>query len=262
MAKVIAIVNQKGGVGKTTTAVNLGAGLVRKGYKVLMIDMDTQANLTMALGYKYPDELKYTVVNAMTLAMRGEPIDPKKGILVNNEKIALLPSNVRMQGFEGGLGNAVANEYLLDEFVSLARENYDYILIDCSPSLGVLTRNALVAADSVLIPVEPHYFAMQGLVVMLRMIYAIRQDTNPDLGFEGILIVRRDNRAHYKRDTVLALRKTYGNYITVYQTELPSSVRATESADLGMSLFAYQRWCKLARAYAHFVDEVVQANEH
>ncbi len=125
-----------------------------------------------------------------------------------------------------------------------------------------MTRNALVAADSVLIPVEPHYFAMQGLVVMLRMIYAIRQDTNPNLGFEGILIVRRDNRAHYKRDTVLALRETYGQYIKVYQTELPSSVRATESADLGMSLFAYQRWCKLARAYAHFVNEVVQANEH
>jgi chromosome partitioning protein len=97
---------------------------------------------------------------------------------------------------------------------------------------------------------------------MLRMIYAIRQDTNSDLGFEGILIVRRDNRAHYKRDTVLALRQTYGQYIKVYQTELPSSVRATESADLGMSLFAYQRWCKLARAYARFVNEVVQANEH
>ena len=262
MAKVIAIVNQKGGVGKTTTAVNLGAGLVRKGKRVLMIDMDTQANLTMALGYKYPDELKYTVMNVMSLALHDEPIDPKKGILINNEKIELLPSNVRMQGFEGTLVAAAANEYLLKEFVDAARNRYDYIIIDCSPSLGVLTRNALVAADSVLIPVEPQYFAMQGLVVILRMIYAMRQETNHNLCIEGILIVRKDNRSYYKRDVIETLRKTYGQYMTIYQTELPSSVRATESADLGMSLYAYQRWCRLAKAYARFVNEVIRANEH
>lgn len=262
MAKVIAIMNQKGGVGKTTTAVNLGAGLVRKGYKVLMIDMDTQANLTLALGYKFPDELKYTVTNVMNLALRGEPVDPRKGILINAENIALLPANVRMQGFGDSLGTAVANEYLLSEFVNRAKPLYDFILIDCSPSLGVLTRNALVAADSVLIPFMPDYFAMQGLVVMLRMIKAMRLETNHDLRIEGILIVRRDNRAHYKRDAALAVREAYGKDTTVYKTELPSSVRAMESADLGISLFAYQRWCRLAKAYARFVDEVVQANEH
>ena len=163
MTKVIAIANQKGGVGKTSTTVNLGAGLVRQGYDVLLIDLDSQANLTMALGYQNPDDMEFTISNVLHKAVQEKQIDPEEGILTTTEGIDLMPANVQLSGLEISLINEYGRENMLKQYIDEVRLNYDYILIDCAPSLSVLTVNALVAADSVLIPTQPHYFSMAGL---------------------------------------------------------------------------------------------------
>ena len=165
MTKVIAIANQKGGVGKTSTTVNLGAGLVRQGYDVLLIDLDSQANLTMALGYQNPDDMEFTISNVLHKAVQEEQIDPAEGILTTAEGIDLMPANVQLSGLEISLINEYGRENMLKQYIDEVRLNYDYILIDCAPSLSVLTVNALVAADSVLIPTQPHYFSMAGLQI-------------------------------------------------------------------------------------------------
>ena len=151
MTKVIAIANQKGGVGKTSTAVNLGAGLVREGNSVLLIDLDAQANLTMALGFQNPDEMDYTISDVLMKAVREDNIDPAEGILTTEEGIDLMPSNIQLSGYEASLVNEYGREAMLKQYIDAVRMNYDYIIIDCQPSLNILTVNALAAADSVLI---------------------------------------------------------------------------------------------------------------
>ena len=179
MTKVIAIANQKGGVGKTSTAVNLGAGLVRQGYDVLLIDLDSQANLTMALGYQNPDDMEFTVSNVLYKAVHEETIIPEEGILTTAEGIDLMPSNIQLSGYEISLINEYGRETMLKQYVDAVRLNYDFILIDCAPSLSVLTVNALVAADSVLIPTQPQYFSMAGLQMFHDTISKIRKKMNP-----------------------------------------------------------------------------------
>ena len=163
MTKVIAIANQKGGVGKTSTTVNLGAGLVRQGYDVLLIDLDSQANLTMALGFQNPDDMDFTISNVLYKAVHEETIIPEEGILTTPEGIDLMPSNIQLSGYEISLINEYGRETMLKQYVDAVRLNYDFILIDCAPSLSVLTVNALVAADSVLIPTQPQYFSIRVL---------------------------------------------------------------------------------------------------
>ena len=181
MTKVIAIANQKGGVGKTSTAVNLGAGLVRQGYAVLAIDFDPQANLTMALGFKSPDDMDYTVSNVLAKAMDEEPIDPSEGILTTAEGVDLMPSSLQLSRFELALVNEMNRESMLRQFVDAVKPDYDYILIDCAPSLNVLALNALTAADSVLIPTQPEFFSNAGLQMLLSTVSKVRKKINPSL---------------------------------------------------------------------------------
>ena len=181
MTKVIAIANQKGGVGKTSTTVNLGAGLVRQGFDVLLIDLDSQANLTMALGFQNPDDMEFTISNVLYKAVHEEPIDLTEGILTTDEGIDLMPSNIQLSGFEVSLINEYGRETMLKQYVDDVRMNYDFILIDCAPSLSVLTINALVAADSVLIPTQPQYFSMAGLQMFYNTVSRIRRKMNPSL---------------------------------------------------------------------------------
>lgn len=170
MTKTIAIANQKGGVGKTSTAVNLGAGLKREGFDVLLIDLDAQANLTMALGFQNPDEIPYTISNILQKAVREEAIDPSEGILTTEEGIDLMPSNIQLSGYEASLINEYGREAMLKQYVEAVKMNYDYIIIDCQPSLNILTVNALAAADSVLIPTQPQYFSMAGLQMFFETV--------------------------------------------------------------------------------------------
>ena len=168
--KVIALTNQKGGVGKTTTAVNLGVGLAKQGKRVLLIDADAQANLTMALGYSRPDELPITLSTIMQNITDDKSFDVSQGILSHSEGVDLLPSNIELSGFEVRLINAMSRERVLKTYVNEVKKNYDYVLIDCMPSLGMITINALAAADSVVIPTQPHYLSAKGLELLLRSV--------------------------------------------------------------------------------------------
>ena len=257
MTKVIAIANQKGGVGKTSTTVNLGAGLVRQGYDVLLIDLDSQANLTMALGYQNPDDMEFTVSNVLYKAVQEEKIDPTEGILTTPEGIDLMPSNIQLSGYEISLINEYGREVMLKQYIDAVRLNYDYILIDCAPSLSVLTVNALVAADSVLIPTQPQYFSTAGLQMFYETISRIRKKLNPSLSIEGVLVTMMNNRPNFTKDLVAQLREIYGGVFRVFDTEIPTSIRMTESSARGKSIFAYDPRGKVAAAYEKLTQEVI-----
>ena len=257
MTKVIAIANQKGGVGKTSTTVNLGAGLVRQGFDVLLIDLDSQANLTMALGFQNPDDMEFTISNVLYKAVHEEPIDLTEGILTTDEGIDLMPSNIQLSGFEVSLINEYGRETMLKQYVDDVRMNYDFILIDCAPSLSVLTINALVAADSVLIPTQPQYFSMAGLQMFYNTVSRIRRKMNPSLSIEGVLVTMMDNRPNFTKDLVAQLRENYGDVLRVFETEIPTSVRMTESSARGKSIFAFDPKGKVAAAYEKLTQEVI-----
>ncbi len=257
MTKVIAIANQKGGVGKTSTTVNLGAGLVRQGFDVLLIDLDSQANLTMALGLQNPDDMEFTISNVLYKAVHEEPIDLTEGILTTDEGIDLIPSNIQLSGFEVSLINEYGRETMLKQYVDDVRMNYDFILIDCAPSLSVLTINALVAADSVLIPTQPQYFSMAGLQMFYNTVSRIRRKMNPSLSIEGVLVTMMDNRPNFTKDLVAQLRENYGDVLRVFETEIPTSVRMTESSARGKSIFAFDPKGKVAAAYEKLTQEVI-----
>ena len=182
--KVIALTNQKGGVGKTTTAVNLGVSLVQQGKKVLLIDADAQANLTMALGYNRPDDIPITLSTVMQNIIDDKTLDVSQGIIYHREGVDLLPSNIELSGFEVRLINAMSRERVLKTYVNEVKKNYDYVLIDCMPSLGMITINALAAADSVIIPTQPHYLSAKGLELLLRSVSMVKRQINPKLRIE------------------------------------------------------------------------------
>lgn len=186
--KVIALTNQKGGVGKTTTAVNLGVSLVQQGKKVLLIDADAQANLTMALGYNRPDDILITLSTVMQNVIDDKTLDVSQGIIHHREGVDLLPSNIELSGFEVRLINAMSRERVLKTYVNEVKKNYDYVLIDCMPSLGMITINALAAADSVIIPTQPHYLSAKGLELLLHSVSMVKQQINPKLRIDGILM--------------------------------------------------------------------------
>ena len=195
--RVIAVANQKGGVGKTVTCVNLGIGLAREGKKVLLIDADPQGSLTISLGYSEPDQMEYTLATAMMKIINDEQVDSKQGILHHEEGVDILPGNIELSGLEISLIGVISRETILREFISYARKDYDYIIIDCMPSLGMLTVNALASADSVLIPVQAAYLPVKGLQQLIKTIGRVKRQLNPQLKIEGILLTMVDNRTNY-----------------------------------------------------------------
>lgn len=193
MSKVIAIVNQKGGVAKTTTAINVGAGIAQHDRRVLLIDMDSQGNLSRGLGCK-AKRGQHTIRDTLLSVGNHTMLNPFKGIVTNRaERLDVMPANRQLFGFERSLKADEETPFLLSRFVNCVRIRYDYILIDCSPSLGILSQNALVAADSVMIPVDPEFFGLEGVKVITDTIKLIQKNMNPDLTMEGIVIVRRNN---------------------------------------------------------------------
>ena len=260
-SKVIALTNQKGGVGKTTTAVNLGVGLAKQGKKVLLIDADAQANLTMALGYNKPDDIPITLSTIMQDIIDDRTFKVNDGILHHNEGVDLLPSNIELSGLEVRLINAISRESILKTYVNEAKKNYDYVLIDCMPSLGMITINALAAADSVVIPTQPHYLSAKGLELLLRSVSKVKRQINPKLRIDGILMTMVMPRTNISKEITSLVKSAYGQKIKVFESEIPHSIRAVEATAEGKSIYAYDKSGKVAEAYEQFSKEVVEIGE-
>lgn len=260
--KVIAVVNQKGGVGKSTTAQNLGIGLARAGKRVLLIDADPQGNLTEVLGYNNPDEIDTTLASVMNDIIADKERNPHEGILHHSEGVDLVPSNIELSSLEVSLVNAMSREFILKMYIEPLRASYDYCLIDCMPSLGMITVNALTAADSVLIPMQASHLSVKGLTQLINTVFMVRKRLNRKLYIEGILMTMVDTRTNYAKQMLDKIREMHEsvNGIHAFKTIIPKSIRVEEAGEKGMSIYTYDEKGKVAAAYEDLTKEVL-ANE-
>ena len=257
LAKIVAIANQKGGVGKTTTTMNLGIGLAKAGWKVLLVDADPQASLTISMGFRNPDGLRNTLGTLMQLVMTDGYLLQDQGIIHHHEGVDLIPANIELSGQELLLFGAKERECVLAKCLAAYRTLYDYILIDCGPSLGMLTINALAAADGVIIPVQPNFLAVKGLDLLLHSIAKVRKLINPKLTVDGILLTMVDSRTNNAKAIAASLQEAVGELIHIFNTRIPHSVRAAEAAQEGKSIYIYDRFGKVATAYESLSKEVI-----
>ena len=258
---VTAVVNQKGGTGKTTTCENLGIGLAMEGKKVLLVDTDPQASLTISLGYPMPDRISPTLSDLMKKIVSDQPIESGEGILRHPEGVDLVPANIELAGMEVSLVNVMSRESVLKQYLDSVKKEYDFILLDCMPSLGMLTINALASADNVIIPVQAQYLPAKGLEQLLQTVNKVKRQINPKLRIEGILLTMVDSRTNYAKDISALIRENYGGKLKVYQTDIPRSVRAEEISAEGKSIFRHDPKGKVAEAYRVLTKEVLQNAE-
>ena len=258
MCKVIAITNQKGGVGKTTTTINLGVALAKNDKKVLLIDLDAQANLTIGLGFD-PDEIEYTIAKLIDLKIDNFNfnIDREKFIL-SSEGVDIIPSDIRLSSTETKILNVINRESIIKNIISSLKSDYDYILIDCLPSLGTLNINALVAADSVIIPVQAQYFSIRGMEQLLHSIVNVRTQINPKLSIEGILITMYDKRTNLSKEVKKIIHEIYSNEICAFDTMINISTKVAEAPSEGKSIFTYYPDSEVANNYKQLANEVIK----
>lgn len=256
-AKIIAICNQKGGVGKTVTTVNLGIGLAREGKRVLLVDVDSQGSLTASLGYQHPDKMENTLAEILGRIISDEPVSPGEGIIHHAEGVDLLPANIELSGLEVTLVNTMSRETILREYLNSVRDQYDVILLDCCPSLGMLTINALAAADEVMIPLMAHYLSIKGMEQLIRTISNVKRKINPQLEIAGILITMADMRTNYSREIVELLHSAYGGKLRIFDSIIPLSIRAAETSAEGRSIYLHDPAGKVSAAYAALTREVM-----
>jgi len=254
--KTIAVSHEKGGVGKTTTTVNLGIGLARQGKKVLLVDADPQGDLTKCLG-AIPQKLTSTLATAMDGTIADTDFDLRSVILQHAEGVDFIPANASLAATETTLVNAMDREYVLRDYLGLIKDDYDYVLIDCRPSLGLTVVNALTAADSVIIPVQAHTLAADDMDGLFKTVGRIRQRANPALRIDGIVMTMVDSRTNLARQTIREVRGRYGSVVRVFNAEIPYAVRAAEVPSKGQSIYSYDPEGKASKAYERLTREVL-----
>lgn len=259
--KVIALANQKGGVTKSTSTVNLAAGLAEAGKHVLAVDLDPQANLTEMLGWREPDELSTTIATILEKVIADSAITREEGILSHPEGFALLPGSIELSGMEVSLVNTMSRETVLKRYLQQVKRDYDYILLDCPPALGMLTINALTAADSVLIPVEAHYLSAKGLELLLQTVSRVKHNLNPALSIDGILLTKAMERTNFCRDVIKQIQEAYGAHLRIFRSAIPYAIKGAEMSAEGKSIFAHDPQGKVAAAYASLTKEVLDIGE-
>ncbi|MCM1124754.1 MAG: AAA family ATPase [Eubacterium sp.] len=263
MCKIIAIANQKGGVGKTTTSINLGIGLVKKGNRVLLVDLDPQGNATQGLGFD-ADGIDITITTILRKIINKDyAITKEYGVICHQERINLMPANIELSILETELISLFfGREKVLKTYLDMIREEYDYIIIDCMPSLNLVTINALVAADEVLIPLHAQYYSVRGLEQLLQTIGSVRTSgLNGSLRISGILYTCVNDRTTSFRDVQDILKRAYGKNVKIYENYIPRSVKAEEAPSYGQSIYEYDAAGRVSDAYSKFTEEFLMTEE-
>lgn len=256
--QIIAIANQKGGVGKTTTTFSLGVALAKQGKKVLLIDADPQGDLTTCMGYYNQDDLQNTIGTLMSDTIQDKEINIENAILNHKEGIDLIPSNLDLSALEMSLVNAMSREFTLKNAIRNVENKYDYILIDCMPSLGMITINALACSDKVIIPVQGEYLAAKGMGHLLKTVSKVHKQINPNLKIGGVLLTLVDKRTNLSNEVRDTLEKNYGQYVKIFDTEIPKAVNTAKSSSTGKSIFEFDKNSRVADAYKNLAKEVLE----